>query len=138
MKVLIVEDSGLIRRVIAKVATEQGYDTIEAGNGADGLAKLRKHGREIHLVVLDWNMPVMDGYEVLTKIRSAQEYDHVAVLMATSDGIEEDVIKALKAGADGYLVKPFTEETLSGRMEELLNAPKNVRQRPCLKPANDR
>ena len=120
MKILLADDSGIMRRVIAKVATNLGYHPIEAENGADGLAKLRKHSSDIALIILDWNMPVMDGYEVLEKIRAQEEYNHIPVLMATADGVQEDVIKALKAGANSYLVKPFTEESLSERIAELV------------------
>ncbi len=126
MKILIVDDSGLIRRVISKVAREQGYDVIEAENGADGLAKLRKQAADIGLVILDWNMPIMDGYEVLTRIRSYDGYKHIPVLMATADGVKEDVLKALRAGADSYLVKPFTEETLSEKINEVMNPGRRV------------
>ncbi len=121
MKILVVDDSGIIRRAISKIAVNQGYKPIEAENGADGLAKLRKHGTDIGLVILDWNMPVMDGFELLTKIRSMQEYQHIPVVMATSDGAEEDVVKAIKAGADAYLVKPFTPEALSERIKSVLS-----------------
>ena len=122
MKILVVEDSGIMRRAIAKIALEQGFKVVEAENGADGLAKLRKQGADIGLVILDWNMPVMDGYELLTKIRSMPEYQHVPILMATADGAEEDVVKAIKAGADSYLIKPFTAETLSERIKSVLSA----------------
>ena len=128
MKILVVEDSGIMRRTIAKIAEEQGFKSVEAENGADGLAKLRKYGGDIGLVILDWNMPVMDGYELLTKIRSQEEYEHIPILMATSDGAEEDVVKAIKAGADSYLVKPFTPETLSERIKSVLSGHPTVRK----------
>ena len=120
MKILIVEDSGIIRRVIARVVKSIGFTPLEAENGADGLIKLRKHYSDIWLVVLDWNMPVMDGYEVLTRMRATPEYGNIPILMATADGAEDDVVKALKAGANSYLVKPFAEGALSDRIKELL------------------
>lgn len=121
MKILIAEDSALIRRGIAKIVTDQGFKPVEAENGAEALAKLRKSDREVALVILDWNMPVMDGYEVLCKIRSQSDYAHIPVLMATSDGAEEDVIKAIKAGANAYLVKPFKPEDMARQINELTN-----------------
>ncbi|MBU8934822.1 MAG: response regulator [candidate division Zixibacteria bacterium] len=120
MNILIVEDSVIIRRVIAKVVKANGFTPLEAENGADGLVKLRKHYSNIWLVVLDWNMPIMDGFEVLTRMRATPEYDRIPILMATADGAEDDVVKALKAGANSYLVKPFAEEALSERIKELL------------------
>lgn len=121
MKILIAEDSALIRRGIAKIVTDQGFKPIEAENGAEALAKLRKNDREVALVILDWNMPVMDGYEVLCKIRSHSDWSHIPILMATADGAEEDVIKAIKAGANSYLVKPFKPEDMARQINELIN-----------------
>lgn len=121
MKILIAEDSALIRRGIAKIVIELGFKPIEAENGAEALAKLRKSDHEVALVILDWNMPVMDGYDVLCKIRSHSDYAHIPVLMATSDGAEEDVIKAIKAGANAYLVKPFKPEDMAKQITELIN-----------------
>lgn len=121
MKILFVEDSGLLRRSMVKTAKENGFKTVEAENGAEALARLRKHGTSIDLVVLDWNMPIMDGFEVLVKIRAESDYDDVPVLMATSDGVEEDVVKAIQAGAAGYLVKPFTPETLIKKIQSIVS-----------------
>lgn len=121
MKILIAEDSALIRRGIAKIVTDQGFKPIEAENGAEALAKLRKNDREVVMVILDWNMPVMDGYEVLRKIRSQSDWAHIPILMATSDGAEEDVIKAIKAGANSYLVKPFKPEDMARQINDLTN-----------------
>ncbi len=121
MKVLVVDDSGLMRRAITKIASDSGVKSIEAINGEDCLSKLQENASEISLIILDWNMPIMDGYEVLLKIRSKSEYDHIQILMATADGVEEDIVKAVKAGADSYLVKPFTPETLSERIRNMLN-----------------
>ncbi len=120
MSVLIVEDSSIMRRQIAKVAQATGLDVLEAENGVEALGILRKRSADIRLVILDWNMPIMDGYQTLSKIRARDDYKHIPVLMATADGVEEDVIKAIKAGANGYLVKPFTGESLAAKIEELL------------------
>lgn len=121
MKILIAEDSALIRRSIAKIVTELGFKPIEAENGAEALAKLRKNDRDVALVILDWNMPVIDGFEALCKIRSQSDYAHIPILMATSDGAEEDVIKAIKAGANAYLVKPFKPTDMAKQINELTN-----------------
>lgn len=120
MKILTMEDSGLIRRAIVKVANEKGFEAIEAENGAEGLMQLRKNAKDLALIILDWNMPVMDGYEVLQKIRANDDYDNIPILMATSDGVAEDVVKAIKAGANSYLVKPFNRKELSDRIDEVL------------------
>jgi len=120
VKILFVEDSALMRRSMVKAAKDAGFKTVEAENGAEGLARLRKHGHSIDLIVMDWNMPVMDGYDVLVKIKSEDEYADIPVLMATADGDSDDVQKAVKAGAAGYLVKPFSPETLVQRLSSML------------------
>jgi two-component system chemotaxis response regulator CheY len=122
MKILFVEDSALLRRAMVKAVQEVGYKTVEAENGMEALARLRTHGPSIDLVVLDWNMPIMSGYEVLVKMRSQETYSNIPVLMATSDGVEEDVRKAIKAGATGYLVKPFTPEALVKQISGILKS----------------
>jgi two-component system chemotaxis response regulator CheY len=124
MKILFVDDSGVLRRSMVKTAQAAGFKTVEAENGAEALARLRKHGQSLDLVVLDWNMPVMDGYDVLVKIRAQEEYQKLPILMATSDGVEEDVVKAIQAGAAGYLVKPFTPDKLISQIRSILDANK--------------
>lgn len=120
MKILIAEDSALMRRAITSVISKLGHETIEAENGADALAKLRKNSQKVGMVILDWNMPVMDGYQALLKIKADDDFAHLPVLMATSDGAEDDVIKAIQAGATSYLIKPFKPEDLAERIEKIL------------------
>lgn len=124
MKVLVVEDSNIMRRTIVKVVKDSGHTTIEAENGAEALAKLRKHEHDLSLIIMDWNMPVMDGYEALVKIRAREEFDRIRIIMATSAGVQEDVLKAIKAGADSYLVKPFSKQALADRIEEVYSGNK--------------
>lgn len=128
MKILFVEDSAIMRKAMTRMATENGYKTVEAENGAEALARLRKHGNSIDLIIMDWNMPVMDGYETLLKIKGHEDYANIPVLMATADGVEEDVVKAMKAGAAGYLVKPFSPEDLVGKIRSLIQP--NFSRRP--------
>jgi len=120
MKILFVEDSALLRRAMVKAAAERGFKTAEAENGAEALSRLREMGTSIDVIVMDWNMPVLDGFEALQKIRSMSEYDDIPVLMATSDGVQEDVVAAIKAGAAGYLIKPFTPDALVDKISEIL------------------
>lgn len=122
MKILFVDDSGIMRKSMTNAAKENGFTVIEAENGAEALSRLRKYGKNIDLVIMDWNMPIMDGYEALTRIKASQEYADIPVLMATADGVEEDVVKAIKAGASGYLVKPFTSEALLDQIKSILGS----------------
>lgn len=121
MQILLAEDSPIMRRIIGTVVTNLGFQAVKTANGAECLATLRKISQKTALVILDWNMPIMNGYQALKTIRAHEEYDHIPVLMATADGVEGDVLKALQAGANAYLVKPFKEEELSERITELLN-----------------
>lgn len=121
MKILVVEDSNLMRKAIAKVVTSIGFQPVEASNGVEALEQLKENKAEIGLVIMDWNMPVMDGYEALVQIRSDEEFDEVPVLMATSEGINDDILKATKAGADGYMVKPFKMSELALKINEMVD-----------------
>jgi len=122
MKILFVEDSGLIRRVMVKAIQEAGFTTVEAENGLEALECLRTHGNSINLVILDWNMPKMSGYDALVKIRSQAQYKDIPVLMATADSIEEDVKKAIAVGISGYIIKPFTPGVLIMKIDSILRA----------------
>jgi len=120
MKILVADGSGLVRHAIAEVVAKIGHEPLEAEDGGQALSLLHKHSGEIGLAILDWNMPVLNGYETLMKIRTGKQLEHVPVLMATSDGFRDDVIKAIKAGAIGYLVKPFSMDELSKRIIDIL------------------
>ncbi len=112
MIVVIAEDSSSMRTAIAGVVRGLGLDVLETPNGAEALQRLEESKNEVALVILDWNMPVMDGFEALSQIRGNSAYDDIPVLMATSAGMAQDAKKALDAGANSYLVKPFKKEDL--------------------------
>ena len=120
MKILIVEDSKMMRKAITKVVVAKGYDPAEAGNGREAIAWLEKNSADVSLVIMDWNMPVMDGYDALIEIRENVRYNNVPILMATSEGIAEEIKKAKEAGANGYMVKPFTLQELANKISELI------------------
>jgi len=121
MQILIVDDSMTIRQAISKTVEKMGFDPVMASNGAEALARLRISHDRTQLIILDWNMPVMDGITVLQKIKASEDYRNIPVLMATSDGIQEDVIAAIRAGAVSYLVKPFNQEELIDRINHILH-----------------
>ncbi|KAA3632414.1 MAG: response regulator [Calditrichaeota bacterium] len=122
MKILIVEDSGMMRKAISKVVITTGFEPLLAENGQEALKQLQENSSDVGLVIMDWNMPVMDGYEALIAIRADQTFKDIPVLMATSEGIAEDIQKATKAGANGYMVKPFSMSDLSLKIKELIEA----------------
>jgi two-component system, chemotaxis family, chemotaxis protein CheY len=111
MKALVVDDSRSMRAIIAKQLRELGFTVEEAASGQESLAKLNAADR-IDLVLLDWNMPEMDGCEVLSLIRSEPRYKDVRVMMVTTESEMSQVAVALEAGANEYLMKPFDRESL--------------------------
>lgn len=111
MKALVVDDSRSMRAIIAKQLRELGFTVEEAASGQESLAKLNAADR-IDLVLLDWNMPEMDGCEVLSLIRSEPRYKEVRVMMVTTESEMSQVAVALEAGANEYLMKPFDRESL--------------------------
>ena len=121
MKILTADDSIIMRRVIAGAAGMLGYELLEAKNGSEALALLKQNKDDVALILLDWNMPVMDGYEALCRIRSDEAYKKIPILMVTTESEKKSVVKAIQAGANNYLAKPFEKEELSKKMAECLD-----------------
>ena len=113
---LVVDDFSTMRRIVRNLLKELGYNKIEeAEDGVDALEKIR--AGQIDFVVADWNMPNMDGLELLKTIRADDALKHIPVMMVTAEAKKENIIAAAQAGASGYVVKPFTAAIL----EEKLN-----------------
>ena len=116
MRVLLVDDSVTMRRIQSNQLKNAGVNEIfEAGNGEEGLQKLEEN-MPVDVIFLDWNMPIMDGYACLQKIRSTPAYKDVKIIMCTSESEKERIFKAVKAGANDYIVKPFTPEALKKKL----------------------
>lgn len=116
MKVMLVDDSVTMRRIQKTQIQGLGInDIIEAGDGEEGFRKLSEN-MPLDLILLDWNMPVMDGLTFLKKIRADASFKNVKVIMCTSESEKTRVVEALKAGANNYLVKPFTPEALKEKL----------------------
>ena len=120
MKLLIVDDSSIIRKVITAVANALEMDTVEAEDGIDALDKLSKLYTEIDLILLDWNMPEKSGYDVLIDIKGNEKYKDIPVMMVTTEGQRSSIVAAVRAGASNYLTKPFTVEELEIKINECL------------------
>ena len=112
---IVVDDSRAIRMILGRTLRGLGYEVREAGNGADALAALGA-GPRPDLVMADWNMPVMDGLELLRKIRGSAEYAAVPVIMVTTEAEIDQMTLALEAGATEYIMKPFTAEILADKL----------------------
>ncbi|MEW6417073.1 MAG: chemotaxis response regulator CheY [Nitrospirota bacterium] len=118
MKILIVDDFPTMRRIIRNIYKQLGYENFEeAEDGAQAYTKLKNGG--VGFVVADWNMPNMDGLELLKKVRSDPELKDMPFLMVTAEAEKEKVIVAIKAGVSNYVVKPFTAEVLKEKMDKI-------------------
>lgn len=118
MKFLVVDDFSTMRRIVRNLLKELGYTNVdEAEDGSLGLAKLRSD--TFDFVVSDWNMPNMDGLEMLKQIRSDPALCKIPVLMVTAEAKKENIIAAASAGANGYVVKPFTAATLDEKLNKI-------------------
>jgi len=120
MKLLVVDDSSAIRKIIKAAADVLHMQTEEAEDGLEALEKLAELYKEIDLVLLDWNMPEMNGYDVLVEIKGNELYRHIPVMMVTTEGQQSSIVAAVRAGAANYLTKPFTVEDLTARIVECI------------------
>ena len=116
MKALVVDDSRAMRRIIAKLLVELGFEVLEADSGLEALTLAEKTDG-LSLVLLDWNMPEMDGRAVLERLRADERTADLPIMMVTTESEMEQVEVALSAGASEYLMKPFDHQAL---LEKLL------------------
>jgi two-component system, chemotaxis family, chemotaxis protein CheY len=119
IKILVVDDFPTMRRIIKNLLKDLGFENVdEAEDGVQGLEKLRSGGI-FELVVSDWNMPNMDGLAMLKEIRADAALAKLPVLMVTAEAKRENIIAAAKAGASGYVVKPFTAAILEEKLNKI-------------------
>jgi len=118
IKVLVVDDFPTMRRIVKNLLKQLGFEDIdEAEDGSQALGKLKAGG--YGLVVSDWNMPVMEGIDLLKHVRSDETLKAIPFLMVTAEAEKDKVITAIKAGVDNYVVKPFTAEILKEKLEKI-------------------
>jgi len=118
MKFLVVDDFSTMRRIVRNLLKELGYiNADEAEDGAVALQKLKGGGFDF--VVTDWNMPNMDGLQLLQAVRADPALQNLPVLMITAEAKKENIIAAAQAGASGYIVKPFTAATLGEKLAKI-------------------
>jgi two-component system chemotaxis response regulator CheY len=118
MKILIVDDFSTMRRIVKNLLRDLGFnETSEADDGQSALPML-KTGK-FDFLVTDWNMPGMDGLELLKHVRSDENLKHMPVLMVTAEAKREQIVVAAQAGVNGYVVKPFTAATLKEKIEKI-------------------
>jgi two-component system, chemotaxis family, chemotaxis protein CheY len=113
---MVVDDSRAVRMILSRNLTEMGYDVCAAADGAEALALLRE---EMSIVLVDWNMPHMNGLEFLKRLRADDRYAAVKVMMVTTETEVDQMVKALEAGANEYVMKPFTKDILADKLRIL-------------------
>jgi two-component system chemotaxis response regulator CheY len=118
MKVLIVDDFATMRRIVRNVLKQIGFtNMVEADNGKAALKVLKKE--KIDLILCDWNMPEMPGIDLLKAIKSDDELKNIPFVMVTAEAQKDNIIEAVKAGVNSYIVKPFTAETVSEKLNTI-------------------
>ena len=121
LKILAVDDSPTMRRIIVNTLKRAGYeDVTEASDGKDAIAKMKVES--FNFVITDWNMPEMDGLTFVSQVRSLDEFKDMPILMVTTRSVKDDIIEAMKAGVNNYIVKPFTPETLGEKIGQVLKS----------------
>lgn len=120
LKFLVVDDSVTMRRIVANSLKNLGYNNfVEATDGKDALDKLAADD-DINFVITDWNMPILSGLELIKSIRSDEKLKDLPVLMVTTRGVKEDIMEALTAKVNNYIVKPFTPQILKEKIEQII------------------
>jgi len=122
MKVLIVDDSKAMRSILKRILESVNYEAFEAEDAEMALDLLYEHDGKFDLILLDWNMPGITGYELLKLIRKNPQWQHIKIMMVTSENQQESVIEALKTGADEYLMKPFDHKMLMTKINIIMES----------------
>jgi two-component system, chemotaxis family, chemotaxis protein CheY len=117
-KVIVIDDSALIHQMYKMVLMRYKCEIVAAQNGQDGLEKLAKNP-DADLILLDINMPLMNGLEFIKKVREIGKYDHVPIVIVSTEGKEEDTMRGLALGAKGYVKKPFQPSDMHALIEKL-------------------
>lgn len=116
MRVLVIDDSRAMRMLLRTILQESGHEVVEASNGEEGFRAVRNRG-PFAFALVDWNMPVMNGYEFVKSIRAQSCYASMRIIMVTTEVEMSQIAKALEAGANEYVMKPFTKDALKEKIE---------------------
>lgn len=115
MHSLIIDDSRAMRSILSKIMTSLGFEVVTASNGLEGLDRLREDDN-IALVLIDWNLPEMNGLEFVQAVRSDSSFDTIRLIMVSTETERTRIVAALDAGVDEYVMKPFTSAVLSEKL----------------------
>jgi len=120
LKLLVVDDSSTMRRIIKNTLSRLGYDNVlEGEDGLQGWNALNEN-TDVGMLITDWNMPEMNGLELVKKVRADARFSDLPIIMVTTEGGKAEVITALKAGVNNYIVKPFTPQVLKEKLAAVL------------------
>ncbi|EEJ52818.1 response regulator receiver domain protein [Mobiluncus mulieris 28-1] len=117
MKALVVDDSRAMRKIIGGILRKEGFEILEAADGEEALDLLKNpESGKVDLATIDWNMPVMNGLELVVNIRAEKNLRNITLMMVTTESEHSQIVRALAAGAHEYLIKPFTQEAISEKL----------------------
>ena len=125
MRALVIDDSRAMRRIVSQILEGLGFEVRDAGHGREGLDVLEE-GWVPELVTIDWNMPVMDGLELVVRLRATPAWRAITLMMVTTESEQDKIVRALAAGAHEYLLKPFAPEALRDKLALLGMVPAGV------------
>lgn len=115
MLALIVDDSRAMRSILTRLLSNLGFDVAQAGDGAEALAVLDA-GTRPDVILVDWNMPVMDGLTFIKNVRSREDLRDISLMMVTTESEQGQIVRALAAGAHEYVIKPFTDDVIAEKL----------------------
>jgi two-component system, chemotaxis family, chemotaxis protein CheY len=116
---MVIDDSRAMRMILSKCLKGFGYEVAQAVDGKDAIEQIHGAGPRIELFLVDWNMPEMNGLEFVKRLRAESRFDSVPVMMVTTETEAEQMMAALDAGANEYVIKPFTSETIEDKLRML-------------------
>jgi len=118
VRALVIDDSRAMRTILSKMLVSIGFDVEQASDGKEALSKLDA-SQPFELALVDWNMPVMNGYEFVQAVRAESSWDTMQLMMVTTETETDQVVKALEAGANEYVMKPFTKDVILEKLDIL-------------------
>lgn len=118
MKALVIDDSRVMRKIVALTLEDLGFETTQAAHGQEAIDVLEADAA-YDLACIDWNMPVMDGYEFVVAVRKRRDWRGLTLMMVTTEAQHDQIVRALAAGAHEYLIKPFTPDALRDKLDLL-------------------
>ena len=115
-KAMVVDDSRAMRMILSRTLEEIGYEVCQASHGKQALTRLEEENGNISLILVDWNMPEMNGLEFIRRVRAGPESSAITLMMVTTETEMEQMVTALDAGANEYVMKPFTKDVITDKL----------------------